>query len=236
MARRLRSLLPIDPPVERILELGCGTGHFTRELLRAFPDSRLTVTDLAPSMLGFCADHLDEFDRQRVDLRILDARLPEVDQEFDLVASSSVVQWFPDLGGHFQACFRLLAPGGVLAVSAFCKTNFPELDSLLSAPPWDFPEPPGHFLVDACRLARESGFEILVSEEDSVESIYASAREFLRAIGQAGASRAPREGRSMTRNLLVQLLETYDRSFAVGQGVRATWRPWFLVLRKEPKV
>lgn len=231
MARRLAGLVPSDCQPESVLELGCGTGHLTRELLRRLPDARFLVTDLAPGMLGFCGGHLDDIDRSRVRLERLDARAPSLPETFDLVASSAMVQWFSDLGAHFEACRALLRPGGSCLVSGFCRTNFPELDSLLSGPPWDFPDPPGHFLSDAVRVAIEAGFRVQLAEEDVVEHVYPSALEFLRAIGQSGASRAPREGRPLTREHLRLLLETYETRFAVPGGVKATWHPWFLFLR-----
>lgn len=232
MARRLAGLIPESGAGRSVLELGCGTGHLTRELLRRFPEASFLVTDLAPSMLGFCGEHLGEFDRARVRLERLDARVPALDETFDLIVSSAMVQWFPDLGAHLEACMALLKPGGMYALSGFCRTNFPELDSLLSGPPWSFDDPPGHFLSDVGAVAAKAGFEVHLAEEDVVEYVYPSAMEFLRAIGQSGASRAPREGRPLTREHLRLLLDSYDERFAVPGGVRATWHPWFALLRR----
>jgi len=235
MARRLAGLVSEDGSAGRVLELGCGTGHLTRALLRRLPLSDFVVTDLAPAMLVACGERLDELDRSRVELRELDARVPALDGPFDLVASSAMVQWFPDLEAHLRACRALLGPGGRYALSGFCRSNFPELDGLLSSPPWDFPEPPGHFLSEAARSAERAGFEVLLREEDEVELVYPSALEFLRAIAQAGASRAPREGRPLTRGSLRRLVERYDELHRVEGGVKATWKPWFLLLRRlEP--
>ncbi len=231
MAHRLAGLVPVDSPPARVLELGCGTGHLTRALLRRLPASTFVVTDLAPGMLSACAERLNELDRDRVELRELDARAPRLDESFDLLASSAVVQWFPDLAGHLRACRALLRPGGRYALSGFCRGNFPELEALLSTPPWDFPEPPGHALSHAEAQAKEAGFEVVLREDAAVELVYPSALEFLRAIALAGASRAPREGRPLTRALLRRLLDTYDARNAVAGGVKATWKPWFLLLR-----
>ena len=232
MAHRLAGLVPRDANLERVLELGCGTGHLTRELLRRLPEARFVVTDLAPGMLACCGEHLTEIDRERVVLEVLDAREPRFPEAMDLLASSAVVQWFPDLPAHLRAAADTLRPKGLYALSGFCRTNFPELDSLLSGDPWRFPDPPGHFLSDACRAAQESGFRIVLREEDLAELVYPSAMEFLRAIGQAGASRAPRDGKPLTRELLRLLVDTYDERFAVPGGVRATWKPWFLLLER----
>lgn len=232
MAHRLAGLVPRDADPGRVLELGCGTGHLTRELLRRLPEATFVVTDLAPGMLACCGEHLSPIDRERVELRVLDAREPTFPAEMDLLASSAVVQWFPDLPAHLRGAREILRPGGLYALSGFCRTNFPELDLLLSGDPWRFPDPPGHFLSEACRAAEDCGFRIVLREEDRAELVYPSAMEFLRAIGQAGASRAPRDGRPLTRELLRRLVDTYDDRFAVQGGVKATWKPWFLLLER----
>lgn len=232
MAQRLAGLVPRDAAIERVLELGCGTGHLTRELLRRLPEARFEVTDLAPGMVSCCGEHLSAIDRERVELGVLDARTPSHPGGIDLLASSAVVQWFPDLKAHLGAASGILRRGGLYALSGFCRTNFPELDSLLSAEPWRFPDPPGHYLSEACGAAEGAGFRIVLREEDRSELVYPSAMEFLRAIGQAGASRAPRDGRPLTRELLRLLVQTYDERFAVEGGVKATWKPWFLLLEK----
>lgn len=234
MARRLAGLLPADFDPRTVLELGCGTGHLTRALLPHLPRSSFLVTDLAPSMLQACAATLPTLDRSRVRLGQLDGRAPELDEaDVDLVASSAMVQWFADLDTHFAKVRDCLAPGGIYLVSGFCRGNFPELDAVLSRPPFAYGEPPGHFLTDAREAARRQGFSVELSEQDRIELAYPSALEFLRAIGQAGASRTPRDGKPLTRELLRELLARYEEVAGLPEGgVRATWRPWYLVLRR----
>ncbi len=38
----------------RILEIGCGTGFLSARLADAFPETRLVLTDIAPTMLARC--------------------------------------------------------------------------------------------------------------------------------------------------------------------------------------
>ena len=46
------------PELQRVLELGCGTGNLTHRLLRAYPGAQLHATDLAPDMLQSLPGHL----------------------------------------------------------------------------------------------------------------------------------------------------------------------------------
>ena len=51
VAARLARLLP-DLARPRVLELGCGTGLFSRHLVARYPEGRFVLTDAAPAMLA----------------------------------------------------------------------------------------------------------------------------------------------------------------------------------------
>ena len=42
----------------RVLELGCGTGLFSRHLLRRYPEGRFVLSDAAPAMIAECRRNL----------------------------------------------------------------------------------------------------------------------------------------------------------------------------------
>jgi len=78
------SLLPVEFRPASILELGCGTGHLTRALVRLLPHADFLATDLSESMLEL-ARATAEFPG-RLSWRRLDARAPRLPgQAFDLV-------------------------------------------------------------------------------------------------------------------------------------------------------
>ena len=58
VAERLARLLP-QRASPRVLELGCGTGLFSRHLLARYPDGTFLLTDLAPSMVEQCRRNLE---------------------------------------------------------------------------------------------------------------------------------------------------------------------------------
>ena len=57
IAARLAGFLP-DVARPRVLELGCGTGLFSRHLITRYPDGRFTFSDLTPAMLEQCRQAL----------------------------------------------------------------------------------------------------------------------------------------------------------------------------------
>ena len=230
MAERLADLLSDSFRPGSMLELGCGTGHLTRTLAKKFPDAAILATDLSEAMLEQA--RTDGGNPSRVSWRRLDARAPNLPGKvFDLVASNALVQWLPALENHFQSCRKLLSPGGILAIAGLCDDNFPELERILSSPPFAYPPGPGHAVRTAQEAATRSGFlcESMVGEDWEVP--YPSATAFLAHLRDSGANRPPPPGKTLGRAGLRELLGRLDREAAFEDGIRITWKPWFLVAR-----
>jgi len=107
MARRLA-----PGPNARVLELACGTGVVTKELLHAMPeDARLTATDLSLPMLEIARTFVGP--DPRVTFQPADAcAIPFGDRSFDLIACQYGVMFFPDKDKAMKEARRVLAPGG----------------------------------------------------------------------------------------------------------------------------
>jgi SAM-dependent methyltransferase len=153
---------------------------------------------------------------------------------FDLAASNALVQWFPDLRKHFAEVRSLLAPGGAYLVSGFSRDNFPELNSILEAPPFSYPDFPGHPAGAIAEAASAAGFRPEAFRQEAIEIVLPSAAAFLESIRAMGSARRPEEGRPMTRSRLRLLLDTYQERYAVPGGVKATWKPWCAMLVGRP--
>lgn len=93
----------------RILEVGCGTGHWL-EGLRA-PCRELYGLDLSAGMLGQ-AQEIDDLHLAQS----YGARLPHAEGSFDLVYCVNAIHHFNDPRGFVAEARRLLRPGGALAV------------------------------------------------------------------------------------------------------------------------
>src|SRR5579859_1895701 len=112
--RRIGQLLPGRPVTA--LDIGCGTGRYTRLLRRLLPDgSRLAAGDVSAAMLA----QLRAGDRGRAGgvapLLAAAEELPVLAASLDVVTAFNCVHHF-DLARFLAAAARVLAPGGQLFI------------------------------------------------------------------------------------------------------------------------
>lgn len=130
----------------RVLETAAGTGVLTRELVGALPESvEILATDLNQPMLDHAASRTST---SRVKWRQADAHsLPEGDGEFKAVVCQFGVMFFADRVGAYREAHRVLAPGGLLAVSVWDRIEHNELAVVVTSALGEmFPDDPPRFL------------------------------------------------------------------------------------------
>jgi len=209
------------PAGARVLEIGCGTGFLTAELVRLGLGQRLLVTDLAPAMIERARGAVGEAPGRQ--FRVLDgehgARPGEA--PFDLIASSLTFQWFDDLPAAVARLTGWLAPGGVLAFTTLAAGTFAEWQDAHEALGIAAGTPtfPGRAAL-ACVMP-----EVALA---TIAEPQGSARAFLHAVKAIGAGTAASGHRPLPPGQLRQVMARFEAG-----GARATYQVATCLLRKE---
>ncbi|KQM57359.1 methyltransferase domain-containing protein [Chryseobacterium sp. Leaf201] len=96
-----------------VIDLGCGTGELTSELLNYLPGSEITGIDSSSEMLEKAKPF--ETDRLKFYQRSIEEQL-ESDETFDLVISNAAIQWCGHHEKLFPEIISKINKGGQLAV------------------------------------------------------------------------------------------------------------------------
>jgi ubiquinone/menaquinone biosynthesis C-methylase UbiE len=104
-------------PGSRLLDIACGTGIVARVAAdRAGNDVAITGIDMNPAMIDVArATAIDEGKTIEWHVGTVDA-LPFPDQSFHVVTIQQGLQFFPNKPAALRECFRVLSPGGVIAI------------------------------------------------------------------------------------------------------------------------
>ncbi len=185
---RLTALLPAGLAAPgRILDVGAGTGALLAALRGRWPAAALCGLDLAHGMASAARC-------RGASVAVGDAEaLPFPAGRFDLVLSTSALQWLPRLGPPLAEMRRVLAPGGRVALALFGGATLHEL-----AGAWQAALPAGAG-DDAHRFHRQGDLEAALAqaglrperlESERVVEWHADPLSLVRALRRIGAGNA----------------------------------------------
>ena len=116
-AARLVWSLP-EGSYDDVLDVGCGTGFVSEQMVARFGSRRITGVDPSPGMLDRFRAKLAGLP---VEATLIEAGvhdMPVPDASFDAVVSGMAFHWFPEKPAALAAMARRLRPGGVLGILA----------------------------------------------------------------------------------------------------------------------
>ncbi|MBB4868124.1 malonyl-CoA O-methyltransferase [Pseudomonas nitritireducens] len=225
----LLELLPAHAAPQLWIDLGSGTGYFTRALAARYPQAQGLSVDIAEGMLRHARDlggaqHFIGGDAERLPLR---------DEAADLLFSSLAIQWCADLPAVLSEARRVLRPGGGAAFSSLCIGTLGELRQS-----WETVD--GFVHVNRFRAFEQyqqhcaaSGLEVLeLRTEDRVLHFpdLRSLTHELKALGAHNLNPGRPDGLT-GRERVRALIAAYER-FRQPEGLPATYRVVYAVLRK----
>ena len=105
----------------KMLEVGCGTGFMTKEVLNITPKSHILATDIAPNMLSVFKKNYPS-----IACQLMDGEHVNLDIKVDCIYSNLVVQWFTNLSHALYLYKKILNEKGVVIFSTLLRSNFPQ--------------------------------------------------------------------------------------------------------------
>ncbi len=155
--RRVKMLSSILHENDRILELGCGTGYFTRELVKL--KVHVTAIDISPELIEVAKS---EIKSENVSFEVQNAyEMTYGSNQFNAVIGSSVLHHL-EIEKAVTEIFRVLKPGGMIAFTEPNMLN-PQI-ALQKNIPWlkrklgDSPDETAFFSWKIKKLLNRAGF------------------------------------------------------------------------------
>jgi 2-polyprenyl-3-methyl-5-hydroxy-6-metoxy-1,4-benzoquinol methylase len=116
--RRLNCTLQLiekssDRHEKKLLDIGCGQGHFTKKIKENFPDYKVYGLDYSISAIAYAHDNFKE-----VDFIVANAYNPPFNDEcFDVVILNNIWEHVPDPMNLLAVTKKILKPNGQVIIS-----------------------------------------------------------------------------------------------------------------------
>lgn len=196
-----------------VLDLGCGTGFWTVEMLLRRKSGEFNSADLTEKAL--------ELTEKRLSLYNLDANLSIQnaeamtfpDQYFNHVNCQGVLHHTPDIEKALSEMYRIIKPGATASISVYYKNTILKV--------WRFLYPVGRVLYRLCRMnirGRGREYILIQKDPDEIVRLYEGVDNPI--------------GRAFSKSKIVKLIETY---FAIKRSFLFFFHARFLPIRL-PKV
>lgn len=240
LLRSRSTLLPSGP----ILEIGCGTGLVTQELVKEFSDRSLVITDISQDMLNYCQQNLQltsdqlqhiffkQMDGEAIDIPVdtsADTFIDTSGMTYAAIVSGFVVQWFERPIESLKQLLSHLQPGGVLLASFPTHQSFPEWKQICETVGLPFT---ATSLPDPQDWSKQLTTDLVKCSylEKQVATTYSQAIEFFKSLKLIGAV-ATQAQQTLSAAQMRKLIRDWDEQYP--DGIQVHYHIAFLVICKE---
>jgi malonyl-CoA O-methyltransferase len=218
-ARLVERLDYVNLAIERVLDLGSGTGRLGRLLARRYRRALLVESDLALPMLLSARTRAPRWFSRHRHVCADAEKLPFAPDSFDLVLSSLALQWCENLPEVFAGTRRALREGGLFLFTTLGPDTLRELREAFAAT-----SAAGHVnhfvdMHDIGDLLGHAGFADPVMETEYLTVEYPDVLTLMRDLKGIGATnaRSDRARGLFGRRQLRALTEAYERHRRNGE-------------------
>ncbi|MBI9065381.1 MAG: malonyl-ACP O-methyltransferase BioC [Marinilabiliaceae bacterium] len=211
------------PYQERMLELGCGTGLLTQEILKRFSAEKLLTNDLVEEMAGKVEPIVlasDVASHQFIGGDAEQLVFPEPQQ---VIWSGATIQWIEELKPFFAKLSDLLMDEGYVVLSSFGPDNYSEIKTITG-------KGIDYKTMQQVIESASDEFQLVASKEWHRQLWLESPMDVLKHMRYTGVNGVAAS--QWTKGDMAQFQEDYQQ-FAQLEGYPLTYHPFLLVLKKK---
>ena len=204
-----------------ILEIGCGTGFLTSELLKLYPNSNWTVNDINKEVKESIDFLFQEKSFKKPTYLFEDAEKSIFPLQYDLIITSSCLQWFTDPKTFLASISKKLKNDGLLAFSTFGSQNMQEIRAITT-------QGLKYYSIDDYTTMLSENYEVIYCAEDTVTLCFDEPTEVLKHLKATGVNGAFRQ--HWTKSHLATFIANYN-TLLTEQGFPLTYHPIYFICK-----
>ena len=204
MAKNLISMIDSNKPYESILEIGCGSGFLTKECTNQLKYVKYTANDIIKE----CEKYILKYD-SNIKFLYGDFQNLNLQEEYDLIVSNAVFQWFKSPDKILNKLSRHLSSKGVIAITSFGEKNFYELKEIFNIE-IEYPK-----------------FKNIIKDE-TIEVEFKTLKELLTHIKLTGVNAI--KNYTLTKGKLKELENKYIERYG---KIKLTYNPIYIVIENN---
>lgn len=230
VADKLLSQLEKETNIQRVLDLGSGTGYCTNKLHSLYPNAVIVNLDIAEAMLALASNRhkASRFNEKYI---CADAEaLPFIANTFDIVISSLSIQWCQNYSVLFSELKRVLKPQGKFYITTFGPDTLQEVTHA-----WQKVDSFVHvnrFSTDQFLLneIKKNKFSTVQIEIDLMLTYYQSFESLARELKSIGARNMNAgQGHGLNgRKKLLKLKKAFEFNSDIKLGIPVSYQVYYL--------
>ncbi len=211
--------------IGNVLEVGCGTGFLTHQIISKIKVSNYFLNDLADVAYKENRAFLNAKKTNSFIKIPGDAEVINFPEGLDGVVSSSTIQWFNQLDAFFLKVHASLNSDGFFAFSTFGTANFKEIKAVSNV---------GLNYTSLSEIKKMLGpnFEVLVAKEWELTTRFSNPIEVLRHMKLTGVTGVSKS--FFGKEKIQAFIKKYQGCFSNDDcSVNLTYNPMIIIAKKK---